>query len=79
MLIAKKGLIDSFFSDPMIMTTSVHLPSKKTIIGVALMGCLLTSLAGVTAAMLISGWNESGDAQLIVTQFARPAPERAGS
>ena len=42
------------------MTTSLNMPSRKTIILVGLVGCFLTSVAGVTGAMLISGWYESG-------------------
>ena len=42
------------------MTTSLNLPSRKTIILVGLVGCFLTSVAGVTGSMLISGWHESG-------------------
>jgi hypothetical protein len=42
------------------MTTSLNLPSRKTIILVGLVGCFLTSVAGVTGAMLISGWHEAG-------------------
>jgi hypothetical protein len=36
------------------------MPSKTTIILVGLIGCFLTSLAGVTGAMLFSGWASSG-------------------
>ena len=36
------------------------MPSRKTIILVGLVGCFLTSVAGVTGAMLISGWHEAG-------------------
>jgi hypothetical protein len=42
------------------MTTTVNMPSRQTIILVGLVGCFLTSVAGVTGAMLISGWQASG-------------------
>jgi hypothetical protein len=42
------------------MTTPVHMPTRKTIILVGLVGCLLTSMAGVTGTLLVSGWSESG-------------------
>jgi hypothetical protein len=35
-------------------------PSAKSIILVGLVGCFLTSLTGVTGAMLISGFERSG-------------------
>lgn len=43
-----------------IMTTAVNMPSRQTIILVGLVGCFLTSVAGVTGAMLIAGWQVSG-------------------
>jgi hypothetical protein len=42
------------------MTTSMNMPSRKTIILVGLVGCFLTSVAGVTGSMLMSGWVNSG-------------------
>jgi hypothetical protein len=42
------------------MTISTNMPSRKTIILVGLVGCFLTSVAGVTGSMLISGWVNSG-------------------
>ena len=42
------------------MTTDLKMPSRRTIVLVGLVGCFLTSLSGVTGAMLISGWHESG-------------------
>jgi len=42
------------------MNASLNMPSRKTIILVGLLGCFLTSVAGVTGAMLISGWHEAG-------------------
>ena len=42
------------------MTPTFNVPSRRTIILVGLVGCLLTSVAGVTGAMLIAGWHESG-------------------
>jgi hypothetical protein len=42
------------------MNTSLNMPSRQTIILVGLVGCFLTSVAGVTGAMLISGWQGSG-------------------
>ena len=42
------------------MTNSLTTPSTKTIILVGLLGCFLTSVAGVTGSMLISGWDISG-------------------
>jgi hypothetical protein len=37
-----------------------QVPSKKTIILVGLLGCLLTSAAGITGSMLLAGWGLSG-------------------
>lgn len=42
------------------MAHSLNIPSTKTIIVVGLMGCFLTSVAGVSGSMLISGWDISG-------------------
>jgi len=42
------------------MANSLNLPSTKTIILVGLLGCLLTSVAGVSGSMLISGWDMAG-------------------
>ncbi len=42
------------------MTTAVPTPSHKTIVLVGLVGCFLTSIAGITGAMLLSGWQASG-------------------
>jgi hypothetical protein len=42
------------------MENSSTRPSKKSIILVGLVGCFLTSLAGVTGAMLLSGFAQSG-------------------
>lgn len=42
------------------MANSLNLPSTKTIILVGLLGCFLTSVAGVSGSMLISGWDISG-------------------
>lgn len=42
------------------MTTPCHMPARKTIVLVGLVGCFLTSVAGITGAMLISGWAASG-------------------
>lgn len=42
------------------MANSLTTPSIKTIILVGLSGCFLTSLAGVSGSMLISGWDISG-------------------
>ena len=42
------------------MTAESNMPSRKTIILVGLVGCFLTSLAGVTGSMLITGWTISG-------------------
>jgi hypothetical protein len=42
------------------MPNSLNTPSTKTIILVGLVGCFLTSVAGVSGSMLISGWNTSG-------------------
>jgi len=33
---------------------------KKTIIWVGLIGCLLTSMAGITGLMVLRGWTEQG-------------------
>ena len=43
-----------------IMAHSLNMPSTKTIILVGLVGCFLTSVAGVSGSMLISGWDMSG-------------------
>jgi hypothetical protein len=43
-----------------IMANSMNTPSTKTIILVGLFGCFLTSVAGVSGAMLFSGWDASG-------------------
>ena len=42
------------------MANALSVPSTKTIILVGLAGCLLTSVAGVSGAMLMSGWELSG-------------------
>ncbi len=42
------------------MPNSIDGPSIKTIILVGFAGCFLTSLAGVSGSMLISGWEISG-------------------
>jgi hypothetical protein len=42
------------------MTNAAVTPSPKTIILVGLVGCFLTSMAGVTAIMLFKGWTVSG-------------------
>jgi len=42
------------------MANSLNTPSTKTIILVGLLGCFLTSVAGVSGSMLISGWDISG-------------------
>lgn len=42
------------------MTTSLTVPTRKTIIMVGLVGCFLTSVAGVTGSMVLSGWSASG-------------------
>jgi len=42
------------------MTAVVNMPSRKTIILVGLIGCFLTSLAGISGSMLIIGWSASG-------------------
>ena len=42
------------------MANSPNIPSTKTIILVGLLGCLLTSVAGVSGSMLISGWDMAG-------------------
>ena len=42
------------------MPNSLNTPSTKTILLVGLVGCFLTSVAGVSGYMLISGWNTSG-------------------
>ena len=42
------------------MSTSANIPSGKTIILVGLAGCFLTSVAGITGGMLLSGWHEAG-------------------
>lgn len=42
------------------MTNSQNIPSTKTIILVGLLGCFLTSVAGVSGSMLMSGWDMSG-------------------
>ena len=42
------------------MTTPMNSPSRKTIVLVGLVGCLLTSVAGVTGSMLLSGWGAAG-------------------
>ena len=42
------------------MTTLTHMPSRKTIVLVGLVGCFLTSVAGITGSLLISGWAASG-------------------
>lgn len=42
------------------MANALIVPSTKTIVLVGLAGCLLTSVAGVSGAMLISGWELSG-------------------
>jgi hypothetical protein len=42
------------------MANSLNTPSTKTIILVGLLGCFLTSVAGVSGSMLISGWDTSG-------------------
>ena len=50
----------SHFLNNTTMTTTENMPSRQTIILVGLVGCFLTSVAGVTGAMLISGWQLSG-------------------
>ena len=42
------------------MANSQNIPSTKTIILVGLLGCFLTSVAGVSGSMLMSGWDMSG-------------------
>ena len=42
------------------MANSLNAPSTKTIILVGLFGCFLTSVAGVSGSMLLSGWDASG-------------------
>jgi len=42
------------------MANSQKIPSTKTIILVGLLGCFLTSVAGVSGSMLMSGWDSSG-------------------
>jgi hypothetical protein len=42
------------------MSNSLKTPSTKTIILVGLTGCFLTSVAGVSGSMLMSGWDASG-------------------
>lgn len=42
------------------MTQAGNTPSSKTIILVGLVGCFLTSIVGITGAMLLSGWGASG-------------------
>jgi len=34
--------------------------NKKTIVMVGLIGCLLTSMAGITGLMVLRGWSEQG-------------------
>ncbi len=42
------------------MANSLNIPSTKTIILVGLVGCFLTSVAGVSGSMLITGWGMAG-------------------
>jgi phosphotransferase system glucose/maltose/N-acetylglucosamine-specific IIC component len=56
------------------MTPTVTTPSRKTIILVGLVGCFLTSVAGVTGSMLISGWSASGGALEWVKRLALGYP-----
>ncbi len=42
------------------MANAMNTPSTKTIILVGLLGCFLTSVAGVSGSMLISYWGASG-------------------
>lgn len=42
------------------MAQSPSTPSAKSIILVGLMGSFLTSVAGVSGSMLLSGWDASG-------------------
>ena len=42
------------------MANPLNTPSTKTIILVGLLGCFLTSVAGVSGSMLLSGWDASG-------------------
>ena len=43
-----------------IMANTLNTPSNKTIILVGLFGCFLTSVAGVSGSMLMSGWDTAG-------------------
>jgi hypothetical protein len=43
-----------------IMANPLNTPSTKTIILVGLLGCFLTSVAGVSGSMFLSGWDASG-------------------
>ena len=42
------------------MSLDSNMPSTRTVILVGFVGCFLTSLAGVTGAMCLSGWQASG-------------------
>ncbi len=42
------------------MANAMNTPSTKTVILVGLLGCFLTSVAGVSGSMLMSGWVASG-------------------